>query len=102
MNESMSLLLAATILALGGAGLYLFKSPDENQSGGEDDYNEDSLFDLGSNTFGSSNLFNWGSAGNNSEDDDISIEPEEDYKPRKRGPKTVKNRKSSSNSKRRY
>ena len=42
MNDTMSLLLATTILAVGGIGLYMYKSDDE-QKGGEE-YNEDSLF----------------------------------------------------------
>ena len=42
MNETMSVLLATTVLALGGLGLYMFKS--DNQTGG-DKYNEDDIFD---------------------------------------------------------
>ena len=44
MNETMSLLLVATVLAIGGAGLYLYKFEDEivedidNES--DDSYNE--------------------------------------------------------------
>ena len=44
MNETMSLLLVATVLAVGGAGLYLYKSDDDmvedidNESA--DSYNE--------------------------------------------------------------
>jgi hypothetical protein len=99
MNDSMSMLLATTILALGGLGLYMFKTSDDNQSGGEDDYNEDSLFGTGS----SGSLFNWGSSGDD-DDDDAKLEEfdDEDYKPRKRGPKTLKNRKSTGSSRRRY
>ena len=43
MNETLSLLLATTVLAIGGAGLYMYKSDDSDQVGG-DDYNEDTLF----------------------------------------------------------
>ena len=44
MNETMSLLTATSILVLGGLGLYIFKSSDdENQKGGEE-YNEGNLF----------------------------------------------------------
>lgn len=32
MNESMSILLATSLLALGGIGLYMFKSPDTEQT----------------------------------------------------------------------
>ncbi len=97
MNDSMSILLATTILALGGFGLYMFKSTDDNQSGGDDDYNEDSLF-------GSGSLFNWGSSEDNVEEEENKLEEidEEDYKPRKRGQKTIKNRKSTGSSRRRY
>ena len=98
MNDSMSMLLATTILALGGLGLYMFKTSDDNQSGGDDDYSEESLFGTG----GSGSLFNWGSSGD--DDDDAKLEEfdDEDYKPRKRGPKTLKNRKSTGSSRRRY
>jgi len=88
----MSLLLATAILAAGGLGLYMFKTPDDEQKGGEE-YNEDTLF--GSGSF-------WGS---NKSDDDI----EEDFndssfhepKVRSRGGKTKRNRKGSG-TKRRY
>ena len=43
MNETLSLLLATTVLAIGGAGLYMYKSDDSDQVGG-DDYNEDTAF----------------------------------------------------------
>ena len=92
MKDTMSLLLATAILAAGGIGLYMFKSSDDEQKGGEE-YNEDSLF-------GSGNF--WGS---NKSDDDI----EEDFndssfhepKVRSRGGKTKRNRKTSG-TKRRY
>ena len=93
MNDSISVLLATTILALGGLGLYMFKSSNDNQSGGNDEYNEESLF-------GSGSLFNWGSSEDNAEDK--LEEVYDDYKPRKKGPKTLKNRKSTGNSRRRY
>ena len=45
MNETMSLLLVATVLAIGGAGLYIYKFEDDLvQDGGNesaDSYNED-------------------------------------------------------------
>ena len=45
MNDSMSILLATTILALGGLGLYMYKSSDVNViSDNNEDSNEDSLF----------------------------------------------------------
>jgi hypothetical protein len=94
MNDSMSVLLATTILALGGLGLYMFKSSDDNQSGGNEEYNEEGLF-------GSGSLFNWGSNEDN-EEDKLDEVYEDDYKPRKKGSKTLKNRKSTGNSRRRY
>ena len=39
----MSLLLATAILAAGGLGLYMYKSPDEPEKGAEE-YNEENLF----------------------------------------------------------
>ena len=47
MNDTMSLLLATTILAVGGLGLFMYKNSDDKESSG-DDYNEDSLFNMGS------------------------------------------------------
>ena len=93
MKDTMSLLLAAAILAAGGFGLYMIKSPDDEQKGGEE-YNEDSLF--GSGSF-------WGS--NKSQDEVV----EEDYddssfhepKVRSRGSTTKRSRKTSG-TKRRY
>jgi len=86
----MSLLLAAAILAAGGFGLYMIKSPDGEQKGGEE-YNEDSLF--GSGSF-------WGS---NKSDDDVEEDVEDYYEPkvRSRGGKTKRNKKSTG-TKRRY
>jgi hypothetical protein len=99
MNDSISILLATTVLALGGLGLYMFKSSDNNQTGWVEDYSEEGLFGSG----GSGSLLNWGSTGDNGEDEDKLEEiDEEDYKPRKRGPKTLKNRKSTGTSRRRY
>jgi len=87
----MSLLLAAAILAAGGFGLYMIKSPDDEQKGGEE-YNEDSLF-------GSGNF--WGS---NKSDDEVEEDVEEEYyepKVRSRGGKTKRSRRGSG-TKRRY
>jgi hypothetical protein len=91
MKDTMSLLLAAAILAAGGFGLYMIKSPDNEQKGGEE-YNEDNLF--GSGSF-------WGSKNS---DDDKEEDFEEDYyepKVRSRGGKTKRNKKSTG-TKRRY
>ena len=95
MKDTMSLLLATAILAAGGLGLYMLKSPDDEEKGGEEyneDYNEDGLFSLGNF---------WGS--NKSDDEDTKDIEEEYYEPktRSRGGKTKRNKKSSG-TKRRY
>jgi hypothetical protein len=96
MNDSMSILLATTILALGGLGLYMYKKSDDEEPEVNDGvYNEESIF--GSNF--------WGSKQDELEEDlerDLVEEEEEDFKPRKRGGKTYKNRKSTGSSRRRY
>jgi len=96
MNDSMSILLATTVLALGGLGLYMYKSSDDSQKGGDDDYDENSLF--GGNF--------WGLTNDKLDDeenlDEYLEEEEEDYKPRKRNTKTQRNRKTTGTSKRRY
>jgi hypothetical protein len=98
MNESISILLATTILALGGLGLYLYKSSDGNTKveKDEDEYDEDTLF---GGSF-------WGSSDDKEKDDSENLEEteiyEEEFKPRKRGNKTQRNRKTSSTSRRRY
>jgi len=92
----MSILLATTVLALGGLGLYMYKSSDDSQKGGDDDYDENSLF--GGNF--------WGLTNDKLDDeenlDEYLEEEEEDYKPRKRNTKTQRNRKTTGTSKRRY
>ena len=97
MNETMSLLLATTILALGGLGLYMFKTSDENQKGGDEEYSEEGLF-------GSDSLFNWSGKSDDKEEEEeeMDIADEEDYKPRKRAAKTQRNRRSTGSSRRRY
>ena len=91
MNDTMSLLLATAILAAGGLGLYMYKSSDEAQKGGED-YDEDNLF--GSGSF-------WGSKKEDETEEDLDLDDYEP-KPRQRSNKTKRNRKSSGLSKRRY
>ena len=94
MNDSMSILLATTILALGGLGLYMYKSSDDNQKGGED-YNEDSIF--GGNFWSLSD-----DKPDDEENIDEDLDEEEDYKPRRKNTKTQRNRKSTGSSRRRY
>jgi hypothetical protein len=89
----MSLLLATTILAAGGLGLYMYKSSDGNQKGGNDDnYDEDNLF-------GSGNLWGFSNDDENAEEDydEEVYEP----KPKPRASKT-KRRKAGGGTKRRY
>ena len=93
MNETISLILATTILALSGVGLYMYKSSVSFEK--DDDYDEDRLFN------NSSSFFNWSKNDNNDNNDDI----EEDYEyksHKKSGIKTHKNRKTNGTSKRRY
>jgi hypothetical protein len=107
MNESMSIFLATTILALGGIGLYMFKTEDDKQSDENEEYNEEGLFGSNNDTFGLQSFFNWGSTENEAEvevDNEENIDPveEEEYKPRKRAARTQKNRKPTGSSRRRY
>lgn len=107
MNDSMSILLATTILALGGLGLYVYRTNHEEQNGGdnldcdkEEKYGEESIFS-------SVNLFNWGGSEEDKEkDEDVVLDEEsEDHevKTRKRNTaKTQRNKKQSGSSKRRY
>jgi hypothetical protein len=95
MNDSMSILLATTIMALGGLGLYMYKTSNDAQ---KDDYDEDSLF--GGNLWGGSEDDIVEDSDLESLDDDMSVDYEP--KPRKRAAKTQRNRKQSSTSRRRY
>ena len=113
MNDSMSILLATTVLALGGLGLYVYRTNHEDQDGGDksDPHDED---DGEESIFGSSNLFNWGSSEDRKKSEDKQKEKEQDVildedseenelKPRKRNNvKTQRNRKASGSSRRRY
>jgi hypothetical protein len=96
MNDSMSILLASTILALGGLGLYMYKSVNEDNKTDDEEYNEDSLF---GGSF-------WGLGDKDDKDEDIEAPTdehiEEIFKPRRKNVKTQRNRKPSGNSRRRY
>jgi len=101
MNDSMSILLATTILALGGLGLYMYKSSDDNkkEKNTDEEYDEGSLF--GGNF--------WGSKEQDDDkldedyDEDYDDDDDEDFKPlKKNATKTQKNKKSTGSSKRRY
>jgi hypothetical protein len=91
MSESMSILLATTILALGGLGLYMYKSTDDNN----EEYNEESIF--GGNF--------WGFSDDRADalpDEENIDEEERDFKQTKKNVKTQKNRKSTGSSRRKY
>jgi len=121
MNESMSILLATTILALGGLGLYMYKSDNNDSEDKDNKYSEEGLF-------GSSKLTGWWSTGDDSEDENnkskttkksrsnkhkhddysdldeeyLDLDDDEYEKPRRKSSKTLKNRKTNGSSKRRY
>lgn len=100
MNDSMSILLATTILAMGGFGLYMYKDSHNSEDVEKDNYNEDSLF--GANFWGGSEEITTKS---DSEDEEYNNEDDEikrDYKPRKKTVKTQKNKKTIGTSRRRY
>jgi hypothetical protein len=90
MRDTISLVVATAILAAGGLGLYLFKSNDDKQDGG-DGYDEDNLF-------GSGGFWNSNSSENDLEDEELEYyEP----KAKARGGKTKRSKKNVG-TKRRY
>lgn len=93
MKDTMSLLLAAAILSVGGLGLYMFKSPNDDEC---DDDDERVDYGLGNLWGGSDEDFN-------SDEDFDFAEEEEYYEPKRRshGGKTKRNKKGSG-TKRRY
>lgn len=100
MNDTMSLLLATTILAAGGLGLYMYKSSDGNKKGGK----HEDVYDEG-NLFGSGSL--WGP---NDDDENVDADLNEDedydeavYEPKRRTKASkTKRRKTGGGTKRRY
>lgn len=101
MNDSMSILLATTVLALGGLGLYMYKldkSTDDNDTVDDDFSVDDSVSDT--NIF--SKFFNWDDKTEEEPDEILDNYEEEEYVPRKRSnTKTHKNKKTGS-SRRKY
>ena len=103
MNDSMSVLLASTLLAMGGVGLYLYKaSNDDDSNDYEDNYvehDQEGLFDRF-----------WKGGDDDDElstiSDDLSLSDDEESieKPKKKrtNNKTKRNRKSGGTSKRKY
>jgi len=115
MNDSMSILLATTVLALGGLGLYVYRTNHEDQDGGDKSDTRQDDSDNEESIFGSSILFNWGSSEDKQKEDkqkekekeqDVILDEdseENELKPRKRNNlKTQRNRKPSGTSRRRY
>ena len=96
MNDTMSLLLATGILAVGGLGLFMYKSNSNDKNSSEDD--EGNVFDFDLTSY----------FGKNEDDEDDNKEDDEDEQPefyeppkRSRGSKTKSARKNSG-TKRRY
>jgi hypothetical protein len=102
MNDTMSLLLATTILATGGVCLYMYKNPDNEEETVDTEYNENNLFGGLGNFFSSTEDEsdpNENHLEEYNEDDLDFYEP----KPKQRGGagKTKRNRKTGG-TKRRY
>ena len=110
MNDSASIVLATSVLALGGLGLYMFRmthdDDEDNQNNKdvkEDKNNEENIMDF-------SSLFNWGDPDNKDENKNTVVDTvmdneteEHEIKPRKKtNTKTQRNRKSTGSSRRRY
>ena len=111
MNDSASIVLATSVLALGGLGLYMFRNTHDDQ---DDKDNQDVSNKKEKNTeeniMGLSSLFSWENTDDKDEnkntvlDTVIDNETEEiELKPRKKTPaKTQRNRKHTGSSRRRY
>ncbi len=92
MNETMSLVLATTILALGGLGLYMYKQSDDFKDDINDDYSSESESESGSDLDSQLDY-----------DDKYLNDDFIDYEPKsvKRG-KTKRNKTSNGTKKKRY
>jgi len=91
MNDIKSLLIATTVLAIGGLGLYMYKSEDSEEL----DYNDDDFSESGSETASEATL----------EDLDLDLEEEDidDYKPKKTKKEgTKKNTKKNGGTRKKY
>ena len=89
MNDIKSLLIATTVLAIGGLGLYMYKSEDSEEL----DYNDDNLSESGSETASES-------------ESETASELEEldydDYKPKEKNKGTRKNNKKNNVTRKKY
>ncbi len=113
MNDSGSVLLATSLLALGGLGLYMFrmtndeedgennhiKNKDKDNGNKEENNDQETIFDI-------SSLFSWGASDDKDENQDSVLDneiQETEIKSRKKtATKTQRNRKSIASSRRRY
>ncbi len=108
MNDSGSVLLATSLLALGGLGLYMFRMTNDEEDGEnkhsknkdngnkEDNNDQETIFDT-------SSLFSWGDSDDNQNTILYNETEEPETKPRKKtNTKTQRNRKSTGLSRRRY
>lgn len=96
MNDTMSLLVATAILATGGVGLYMYKSPDDETDEAREIYDESETDDTG--FFGKGGFF---SSSNGDTDDDETEHIKYEPKPKPRAAKTKRSRKNGG-TKRRY
>jgi hypothetical protein len=115
MNDSMSILLATTILGLGGLGLYMYRTrhDEEDNNDNQDTHDKEEKCDE-EGIFGLSNLLNWGDSVDKDKNENenevigqdhlLESEPEETHiKSRKKNTtKTQRNKKSTGSSRRRY
>jgi hypothetical protein len=100
MNETMSLLIATAILATGGVGLYLYKSP-ENESSDDREYDEKVDGDSDDAGFFGKGGFFSSSTGDAEEEEEEKEHIRYEPKPKTRSVKTKRNRRSGG-TKRRY
>ncbi len=94
MNETMSLVLATAILAIGGVGLYMYKQSDDVK------YDEDYDYDLDDDVDTDSDIDSY-----NSEDEDDKYSDDfVDYEPKvsKQKAKTKRNKPTGGTRKKRY
>jgi hypothetical protein len=103
MNDTMSLLLATTILATGGVCLYMYKNPDKEGQTDDTEYTENNLFGGLGNFFGSTEDESDPNETHLEEynEDELDFEPEQKPKQRGGAGKTKRNRRTGG-TKRRY
>ena len=89
MNDIKSLLIATTVLAIGGLGLYMYKSEDSEEL----DYNDDDLSESGSETASESG------SETTSELEELDYD---DYKPKEKNNGTRKNAKKNGGTRKKH